>query len=589
MRRVFIAILFGVIPLLLSACGTKADEIGQTPTTVRTPTFTATPQASAVATSTVVALPASTKDVLDRVIKVPLFEIDNVRYGGNFRISANTSVPAWDPKINGQTITITGRYVYEKIAGYEGNETDYYNHLAAILAEGWKVSSDLTTYTFTLKKGIKWQNLPPANGRELVADDVVFSLNRYREPDSIAAAFYGQVQSIEAPDKYTVVIKLVEPNAWAIQDLFPRAEYIVPPELVKEGNGALTSKIVGTGPYIAKQYTFRQGGTFVRNPDYWGKDKKGNPLPYTDTITELFMTDTNTVLAALRTGQLDYGALGNADNVIALAKSVPNLRLVSPGVGTRFGISFNTRKSPWNDVRIRRAFNMALDKQRLIESIVVLGTWQWAGPLMTNLITDKPLTLEDLGPYYKYNPAESKKLRTEAGFQDGKVKVQSPIYYNRTGYHVPRVLALKEMYKAEGIEIDIEGLDGSTFQPQYYQRTWGDLGLTFQQSGDYNLQYYAQAKFKADAPENTSFINDPEVQRVIKEIKVTTDPSKLSQYAKFLWDFDTQGSWEIWFPAELGLSTLGMPRVRNYTPRISDGFTSRPILPWLTDAPRTAP
>lgn len=587
MKRSVLASLLTAVLFVLAGCGSETDEVTQ-PTATGAAVQTAVPQSTGATATPIFRASNTTQDVLDRVVKITPYEMEGVRYGGNFRLQQQTSIPVWDPKINGQTITYSGRYVYEKLAGYEGNDTDFFNHLVPILAEEWKVSDDLTTYTFTLRKGVRWHNLPPVNGRELVADDVVFSLNRYREPDAITAAFYSQVKSVDAPDKYTVVIKLAEPNAWGVQDLFPRAEYIVPPELVKEGRGSLTTKVIGTGPYVVKQYAFRQGGVFVRNQDYWGKDKKGNQLPYTDTLTEIFMEDTNTVLAAMRTDQLDYGALGSSEQVISLAKSVPGLRVATSGIGNRIGISFNTRKAPWNDVNVRRAFNMAFDKQKLIESIVQLGTWEWAGPLMTNLITDKPLTLDDLGPYYKYNPAESKRLRIEAGFPDGKVKVQSPLYYS-SGYHVPRVVTLKELYKAEGIELDIATLDRSTFQPQYYQRTWGDLGLTFQQSGDYNLQYYAQAKFKADAPENTSFISDPEVQRIVEEVKVTTDPVKLKQYAKFLWDFDTQGSWTIWFPAELTIGTFGMPKVRNFTTRVGDAFTSRQILPWLADAPRTSP
>ena len=71
------------------------------------------------------------------------------------------------------------------------------------------------------------------NGREVVADDVVFSFNRYMEKDSVWLPAYSAVESVTAPDKYTVVIKLKEPTAWALNDLFPNIQYVIPPELVK--------------------------------------------------------------------------------------------------------------------------------------------------------------------------------------------------------------------------------------------------------------------------------------------------------------------------------------------------------------------
>ncbi len=480
---------------------------------------------------------------------------------------------------------------YESLVGWKANLNDGYAHQEPMLAESWNVSGDLKTYTFVLRKGIRWQNVAPVNGRELVAEDAVFSLNRYREPDSVWYQAYSSVESIEAPDKYTVVVRLKEPNAWAVNDLFQNIQWLVPPEFVKESKGDLGLRAIGTGPFILKSYAIRRSATMVRNPDYWSKDSKGNALPYLDSITEIFMTDPATGMAAMRTGQLDFPGVGlGTEQVISLGKSIPTLRVTSGGVPTRIGIAFNTKRLPWSDVKVRRALNMSLDKERIIESVVTIPhSWEWAGPLAWNLISDKALTFDDLGPYYKYNPAEAKKLLVEAGFPDGRLKVETPLIYGTGTYHVARVLVIKELLKAQGIDLDLSGADSGVYKDIYYNRSWQDLGLTFQNTGDLSLNWYAQNKFATGAIQNSSFVEAPEVQKVVRDIKTTSDTAKQRELAKFLWDFETLGSWVIWMPAEITYSAYA-PRVRNNTARAGSGnWTGQRIDWWLADAPRTSP
>jgi ABC-type transport system substrate-binding protein len=152
------------------------------------------------------------------------------------------------------------------------------------------------------------------------------------------------------------------------------------------------------------------------------------------------------------------------------------------------------------------------------------------------------------------------------------------------------VLGLKEVWKKEGIDLDLVTVDGPVFNSQYYTRVHEDLALTFHTFGDVSLNTYAQSKFKSGATENTSFIDDPNVERAIQQIKTTTDPVKLKEFARFLWDFDTQGMWYIWIPADRSYTAFS-PRTRNFVGRHNDGFTSSPgqIMMWVADAPHTAP
>lgn len=595
--------LFGVTGVLLvfwvvtASCG--ADEGSAPAQVLSSPSVIAlTPSPAAASSPTVVTTtqkaavtPGSRLNsgtILDKAIYIPPYELDNLRYGGSFNIATSFSAGNLDPKIGSRNLNVS--YAYDRLIERVADPDSNTMHLGPVLAEKWEMSADLKTYTFYLRKGIKFHNIAPVNGREMVSSDVVFSFKRYMEKDSLYYPQYEQIESIEAPDKYVVVMKLKNPNAWALGDMFDANQYVVPPEITQGSNPFINSNAIGTGPYILKDYQFRRDSFFTRNPQYWGKDNKGNPLPYTDQVRQAFVTEAATIVAGMRTGQLDgfIGiTTGTQEQIIDLGKSLANLRVYGEAIPTRFGIAFNTKRAPWNDVNVRRALNMALDKERFIDAVVtVKGNWEWAGPIFTPLVFDHALKVDDLGPYYKYNSVESKKLRVAAGFPDGKIKIGTPLLYGFPGYHVVRAPVLKELLKAEGIDLEIQAADRAVFQDVYYQRSWQDLGLSFQNSADpTSVNWYAVNKFAPDAIQNSSFIDDPTVNKTISDIRVTTDQAKLRQLAKVLWDFETLGSWVIWMPAEYTYNAYA-PRIRNHTSRAGGGNR---VFIWLADAPRTIP
>lgn len=498
-------------------------------------------------------------------------------------------MPHFDPKLNNQTITEMMRWTYEKLVGWVPNEDNAFSHFEPILAETWSSSPDLKTYTFNLRKGIKWQNLPPVNGRELVANDVVFSMNRYLEKDSIYFSTYSQIESITSPDKYTVVIKLKEPNAWVFNDIFPNGEYVVAPEVVEQGKGTIpVSLAIGTGPYMVKDYAFNIRGVFVRNPDAWSKDKRGRTLPYTDQIELIFASDPATLVAGMRTSQLDTTQMQVLD-ILNLIKSRPDIKVFVPGNANAGGggFAFNTRKAPWSDVRVRRAVSMAFNRERHAQSTQPTPNWVHGTTMHWNLVSDEPFTVDKLGPYLQYNPQESKRLRIEAGFPDGKIKVETPFAFSHPTMTL-NATTYQALLKQEGIEFELEPMDFSTYAPYYYQRQFKDVAVTFQNGNDGSLIFIAQAKFQKDSTQNTSLVNDPVIEKLIKDIRVTTDPAKLREFAKFLWDYDTQNVYYFWPPQGQSFMPV-QPRVRNWTLRANDPFTSAQYFPWLADAPRTSP
>ena len=487
-----LAVLIAVLP----ACGGGAETKPAVSASTKAPATSAPQPTVGIQPTQTSSAPiqtgvrVTTNTVLDTARTSPPYELDNIKYGGIFKYARNFSPGNLDPKLNSSNIGPEARWVYQTLVGWRPNPNDSFSHYEGVLAEKWDISSDYKTYTFQLRKGVKWHNIAPVNGREVIADDVVFSLNRYLEKDSVWAPSYASVESVSASGKYTVAIKLKEGSAWGLNDLFPNVQYIVPPELVKEGNGTTGTKMIGTGPYVLQDYQFRRSIKYARNPDYWQKDAKGNIMPYTDGADTIFLTDTATTVAAFRTGQLDNAPQLSTDDILNIAKTVPDVRIQAVGLPTRFGLAFNTKRAPWNDANVRRAFNMTIDKVKLIDSVVTIpGNWEWAGPMPWFMVSDKPFNTDELGPYYKYNPTEAKKLFTQAGFTDGKMKIGTPLLFGIPGYHGPRAQLLKQLLKTEGIELEIQGADRAVFQDVYYQRSWQDLGLTFQNTGDYSLNW----------------------------------------------------------------------------------------------------
>lgn len=589
----FLVALIGLV--LGTACG-GADEIKPTAaltTTAPAVAETPAPAVTTVATTAPAARATGTLESITSNARLGRYELEGIRYGGTFRHADNNTanVPNLDPKISttGPMATI-GSNFYDKLTAYVANEDDALAHMEPMLAESWKISDDLSTYTFKLRQGIRWHNLPPVNGREFVADDVVFNMRRYGEKDSSQALYQG-IQSVDALDKYTVVVKLKEPSAWALNDLFGKGEFILSPELVKESGGFLTTSAIGTGPFLLERYQPRRGYLAVRNPDYWLKDKKGNKLPYLDRIENIFMTDFATAIAAMRTGQIHTGTIGTVESLVALANTTPSRVFLTGAMGATTGgstpsaIAFNTKKAPWDDVRVRRAFNMALDKDTFQKTVSSLPVYQYGWPFPWSLVSDTPFTNDKLGPYYQFNPQEAKKLLIEAGFPGGTVKVGSPLMYSQQ--RSPNGVVLQGLYRQQGIELPVQVMDDAVFGSTYWEKSHQDLAFTFALASDFTLNFYAQNHFFKDGIQNLSFIRDPKIQQVVSEIKVTTDPVKLRELARILWDYSNLESMYIWLPNMPGFAIYS-DRIRNYVGRSGITIINSNFL-WLSDAPRTSP
>src|SRR6266704_1692831 len=237
--------------------------------------------------------------------------------------------PHFDPHltINGKTHN-TVSFVYSTLVRHKvgGDVPPGTFTVEPHVAERWEALDD-TTYVFHLRQGVKWHNKPPLNGRELVAEDVKFTYDRFlSEPANTNRYLLDSVDRIEVVDRYTVKFLLKEPYVWYLSVLaYPISMWIIAPEVVQQfGDLKKAETAIGTGPFILERYDPNVKTVFKRNPDYYRDGQ-----PYVDAVEWLVIPDESTGLAMYRTGQLDCGPWGfwavRQQDLETLKKSHPHL------------------------------------------------------------------------------------------------------------------------------------------------------------------------------------------------------------------------------------------------------------------------
>src|SRR5437667_10457574 len=214
-----------------------------------------------------------------------------------------TRASAWDPPVIDPRLTqsvglfqfagLTSnrllRYVFaDEATGY----TDL--SLKGDLAESWQGSPDQRVWTFKLRRGVKWQNVPPLNGRELVAADIKYCFEAYAK-EGVQAFTFQEIEGMETPDTHTLRIYLRTPNALFPQNVAEPVALIFSRQVLEE-DGDLKKRLIGTGPYILKEHTRKVRVVLQRNPDYFDTGR-----PYVDEYVILSAPAAPPRTAAVRT------------------------------------------------------------------------------------------------------------------------------------------------------------------------------------------------------------------------------------------------------------------------------------------------
>jgi peptide/nickel transport system substrate-binding protein len=292
------------------------------------------------------------------------------------------------------------------------------------LAESWTQPNE-TTYVFKLRRGVRWQPKPPVNGRELTAEDVRYSLERFLTvPGNVLASTLRLVERVEAPDRFTVRVTLKEPSAWFLDMLAaPMAVAIVAKECVERfGDLKKAEACVGSGPWMLDGYKPNQSLSFVRNPNYFVQG-----LPYIDRVEATVDEDAASRMSSFIAGKWDIGYDGGvvfrtewAQIRDTLRQRRPTLQTTDVLMNIMSHVSMRTDAPPFNDVRVRRAMSLAVDRQTIMDATSE-GTGALNPPVPAGL-KDWSLPVAQLGDgarYYKRDLAEARRLLAAAGHGNG--------------------------------------------------------------------------------------------------------------------------------------------------------------------------
>jgi peptide/nickel transport system substrate-binding protein len=370
--------------------------------------------------------------------------LEKPRYGGELVIRANWNIMNFDPYFGDKTANINSAWM-EKLHTDDWTVNpavfDYKTccrpsqYLKGQLAENWEFTEP-GTIVFHLRKGIHWQDIPPANGREFIADDVVFHFNRlcgigggFTKPSPLRSAAFKDLISVNAPDRYTVVFKWKSPNTeFIIETLLgpDLALWLENPDAVKKwGDVSDWHHAIGTGSFILKDFVSGVSATLAKNNNYWGHDERypRNKLPYLDTVKYLVLPDDTAALEAMRAGKIDIIDGLSFKQVQAMQKTNPELLQIFTPLPPTFSMDPRIDKAPFNDIRVRKATQMAIDLPEIARTYYQGTVEPYPDTLTSRYMKGWGFPYEewpqDLKDEYAYNPAAARALLAEAGYPDG--------------------------------------------------------------------------------------------------------------------------------------------------------------------------
>jgi peptide/nickel transport system substrate-binding protein len=447
------------------------------------------------------------------------------------------------------------------------------------LAERWETPDD-TTYIFHLRQGVKWHNKPPVNGRELVAEDVKFSFDRFLTvPGNPERQLLESVDRVEVVDRYTVKFLLKEPFVWLL-DILANAMcvWIVAPEVAQQyGDFKKVETAIGTGPFLLESYEPNVKTIFKRNPDYF---RQG--LPYIDAVEWLVVQDESTGLAMYRTGQLDTGPGGNwtvrQEDLEALKKSHPHLRYQDMLAINSTTIWMRTDQPPFNDVRVRRAISQAVDRQALIEAVYLRGE---PSPAIGRGLAQWSLPVDQLGEgarYYQYNPKEAKRLLAEAGYARG-LKTQLTVSSGYGRDLIEATQLVQRYLKDVSIEVELKvqeygAYQATTGQGKFEGMAMGPFAVAWE--GDSALY----GPYMPNQPRNRGHVNDPKLAAMVQAQRRTKDPEARKQILVDFQRYAAEQQYYVYLFSVM-ITSSWQPYLKNFAHNLTFDYGSRVAEAWL--------
>ena len=393
------------------------------------------------------------------------------------------------------------------------------------LAEKWSWQDNYRNLVLFLRRDVKWHD-----GQPFTSKDVKFTFDVVREASDAPAKlrinprkeWYANVDAIEAPDPYTVVFRLKRPQPSLVAMLASGYSPVIPAHVPLAEHRA---RCVGTGPFKFKEWKRGQSVELLRNPDYFVKGR-----PYLDAVRYTVIVERGTRVAALQANQIDLAYPGETTLSIAeqLKKAVPTMVLTETASNVSENLLLNTKKPPFDDVKVRRALSFAIDRRTYTQTVhrgaAVIGASLAPKPWGVWGLLDK-----DLGQLPGYGGAapgraQARKLLAEAGFgPSNPLKVELvtraiAIYLDFAGFVVSDL-------KQVGVEATLKQIDTAQWHPMVTRREF-QIGANLTGLGvdDPDANFYEN--YACGSPRNYGDYCNEEVGRLIDQQSQEIDAQK---------------------------------------------------------------
>ncbi|MER6527310.1 ABC transporter substrate-binding protein [Streptomyces sp. NPDC001508] len=378
------------------------------------------------------------------------------RNGGTLMVGQYQEVTQFDPnrQYSWETWRID-RNIYETLVDEDLSSANGVPKIIPKLATSWKISDDATTYTFTLRRGVKF-----TDGTPFDAEAVRFNVRRFTDKDfeyydktsaATMSLVYSDLKSFEVVDDHTVRYTFNHPFLDFLRQIpnsgNAASGFFSPAALKKYGQDGLADHPVGTGPFTFEERVRGDHTTLVRNTEYWGT------RPHLDKVVFKPIADDQGRVAALRSGAVDLISRVPADSVASLEKDgydVPENKHVPQIIYYKF----NLANKALQDKRVRQAIIRAVDREQLAKKI-----YKGYAEAATSIINQGNEAYDASAVDYAHDPAAAEKLLSEAGLASGDLKFT--ILTDTTGQ--PTAEFIQQQLKAVGIDASVESFEWITY------------------------------------------------------------------------------------------------------------------------------
>jgi peptide/nickel transport system substrate-binding protein len=511
-------------------------------------------------------------------------KFEAAKHGGTFRVRLDQAPVHFDPH---QTVAYSTMvplsFSHSRLVKVEAgsNVTPGTQPIVGDLADSWDSKGDMV-YVFKLRKGVRWHPKPPVNGRELTADDVKYTYDRFLTLKGNGnRAILKMVDKVEATDKYTVKFTLKEPNVWFVDRLASTSTWIIAKECVeKYGDLKKSESVVGTGPWMLERYESPTRVSFTRNANYFLSG-----LPYAEAVDLIIEPDPAAAFAGFLARKYDFGPeygmvirrgdLGLAKKRISWLPTREYL-MVSGSL-----TAMKLDQDPFKDVRTRRAIAMADNWHEVLERNAWAQGKGAPNPLVPAALKDWSIPIDKLPAegrkLYEPDPAAARQLLTEAGHPGGiTIPVETTAGYGPDWMAYVQI-AVKN-WKAAGIEVDLKVKEYDAFVSSSMLGKFDKMLVTQRTDATDPDSYFTP--LLPGEPLNWSGVNDPKLTEMIKLQRRTAHEKKRREV---VYDIQRYVSQHVYYACGASASVVAgwMPNVKDFGPNIGHDYGGRLLAAWL--------